>query len=337
MALSNEALHLPKISFTVPVLNAGAILETCLKSIRVQDYPAHLVEIVVADGMSTDNTREICRKYDCIVVDNIRVEAEIGVELARAQATGEFVFVMAADNGLPTPQWIRQMIQPFMDRADVAGVFPRMIPAPEDTSLNAYLCELHVDPFTWFVFKDAAHPDNFGRVYPVVADIGSYVIYQFNVPEFPLVAWAQGFGVRKSYQRDPDTIGDDILPIIRMIEEGRHIAYVRNAGVFHHHLTDFASFRKKYRARVIGNLYRRAFGMHNRTQYISRKRRFRSYVWLIYGCTALGPLCHAVSWWVSRRQRLWLWHFPATVSLAWITVVEVARFYARKLFGREAT
>jgi len=57
----------------MPVLNAGKLLEQALKSIRAQDYPD--VEIVVADGMSTDNTREICRKYNCVVVDNVRVEA----------------------------------------------------------------------------------------------------------------------------------------------------------------------------------------------------------------------------------------------------------------------
>src|SRR5204863_2361791 len=82
----------PRVSFTMPVLNAGAILEDALKTIRSQDYPD--VEIIVADGMSTDNTREICRRYDCIVIDNVRVEAEISVELARQKASGEFVFVM---------------------------------------------------------------------------------------------------------------------------------------------------------------------------------------------------------------------------------------------------
>src|SRR5207249_87291 len=91
---ASTAQRWPRVSFAMPVLNAGALLEDALKTIRAQDYPD--VEIVVADGMSTDNTRAICRKYNCVIVDNLRVEAEIGVELARQRATGEFVFVMAA-------------------------------------------------------------------------------------------------------------------------------------------------------------------------------------------------------------------------------------------------
>src|SRR3954464_9595374 len=214
----------PRVSFAMPVLNAGKLLESALRTIRAQDYPN--IEIVVADGMSTDNTREICLKYNCVIVDNIRVEAEIGVELAREKATGEFIFVMAADNGCPHPQWIRQMIAPFLADPRIMGVYTRMTPAPGDSSVNTYLCELHVDPFTWFVFGSAAHPDHFGRVYPVLENKENYIVYQFNAKRFPLIAWAQGFGVRKSYQRDPTTIGDDILPIIQMIEQGQLLAYV---------------------------------------------------------------------------------------------------------------
>jgi glycosyltransferase involved in cell wall biosynthesis len=320
----------PRVSFTIPVLNGGAIIEDVLKTIRAQDYPD--VEIVVADGMSTDNTREICRKYNCLIIDNVRVEAEIGVELARQKASGQFVFVMAADNGCPHPQWIKQMVAPFLDDPEVIGVYTRMVPAPWDSSLNTYLCELHVDPFTWFVFGKTAHPDHFKRAYPVLVDKADYAIYQFTVKKFPLIAWAQGFGVRKSYQRDPATMGDDILPIIQMIEQGRKLAYVPKAGVYHHHLTDFKSFLKKYRARVLGNLYRRAFGIHNRQKYISTARRLRTYLWLVYGCSIIGPLLHALFWFLRSGKTFWLWHFPACVCLACITVFEVLRFYAAKPF-----
>jgi glycosyltransferase involved in cell wall biosynthesis len=321
----------PRVSFAMPLLNAGKLIEEALQSIRSQDYPD--VEIVIADGMSTDNTRDICRKYNCVIVDNLRVEAEIGVELARERATGEFIFVMAADNACPHSQWIKQMIAPFLADSRIIGVYPRMVPAPNDTSVNTYLCELHVDPFTWFVFGNTAHPDHFKRAYPVLLQQDGFIVYQFNVKRFPLIAWAQGFGVRKSYKRDPATIGDDILPIIQMIEQGQLLAYVPKAGVYHHHLTGFRSFLKKYRARVLGNLYRRAFGMHNRTKYISPERKLRSYLWLVYGCTLIGPLFHALFWFARSGKTFWLWHFPANVCLTYITVFEVFRFYVRKLFG----
>lgn len=51
----------PSISVIIPTLNAAAVLEGCLRSIAVQDYPKDLVEIIVADGGSTDGTLEIAK------------------------------------------------------------------------------------------------------------------------------------------------------------------------------------------------------------------------------------------------------------------------------------
>ena len=58
---------LPKVSFLIPTLNAEGILENCLQSIRRQDYPQDLIEIVVADGGSADATRPAGRPYQGLV------------------------------------------------------------------------------------------------------------------------------------------------------------------------------------------------------------------------------------------------------------------------------
>ena len=72
--------------------------------------------------------------------------------------------------------------------------------------------------------------------------------------------------------------------------------------------------------------------MHNRTKYITTERKFRTYLWLVYGCTLVGPLCHGLFWFARSRKAFWLWHFPACVGLAYITVFEAGRFYLAKLF-----
>ncbi len=54
--LPNDA---PFVSIVMPCLNEEKYLEACLRSLRDQDYPKHRMEILVADGMSSDATREI--------------------------------------------------------------------------------------------------------------------------------------------------------------------------------------------------------------------------------------------------------------------------------------
>jgi len=51
------------ISVICPVFNEQGFINDCVKSILAQDYPAHLLEVLFIDGISTDKTREIIHKY----------------------------------------------------------------------------------------------------------------------------------------------------------------------------------------------------------------------------------------------------------------------------------
>jgi hypothetical protein len=52
----------PSISIVVPSYNQGAFLEMTLQSITQQGYPK--LELIVMDGGSSDNSRELIRKYE---------------------------------------------------------------------------------------------------------------------------------------------------------------------------------------------------------------------------------------------------------------------------------
>jgi glycosyltransferase involved in cell wall biosynthesis len=54
---------LPALSVVIPTYNSERTLRECLESIKNQDYPKNKIEIIIADGGSTDRTMEIARKY----------------------------------------------------------------------------------------------------------------------------------------------------------------------------------------------------------------------------------------------------------------------------------
>jgi hypothetical protein len=229
---------------------------------------------------------------------------------------------MAADNGLPRPGWLRLMVKPFMDRDDVMGAFTQIIFSPEDNSFTRYYCRLHVEPFTWFVYGDAANPRNFHRAYPLAAKGDGYEIYDYSAMNHPLVALAQGFGVRKSFARRKGYEDDDILPIIQMIEDGQKIAYVPDAGVYHHHLKDFGEFVRKYRWRVRNSLYTTSAGFESRARFLSGRRKWRKYLFGIYGLTVIPCMVDAIVLSIRERDACMLWHGPASVALSWIIAIE---------------
>jgi glycosyltransferase involved in cell wall biosynthesis len=53
----------PLVSVVLPVRNEAKFIGRCLDAVLGQDYPLDRMEIIVADGMSTDGTREIAESF----------------------------------------------------------------------------------------------------------------------------------------------------------------------------------------------------------------------------------------------------------------------------------
>ena len=50
---------LPRVTIAMPAYNEEDYIEACIATVQAQDYPADRIEILVADGRSTDRTRDI--------------------------------------------------------------------------------------------------------------------------------------------------------------------------------------------------------------------------------------------------------------------------------------
>jgi glycosyltransferase involved in cell wall biosynthesis len=92
----NSTTQRPMVSVVMPVRNEATFIERGIRAVLEQDYPADRIEIIVADGMSTDGTRELLNElagvHACIhVVDNPRGIAPTALNLAIAKASGEII------------------------------------------------------------------------------------------------------------------------------------------------------------------------------------------------------------------------------------------------------
>jgi glycosyltransferase involved in cell wall biosynthesis len=88
----------PSLSIIVTSLNRASFIQRTLLSILRQDYPGN-VEVIVADGGSTDGTVEVLRRYPQVnwwsAPDGGIVDA---INKGLAQASGEFVAIQDSDN-----------------------------------------------------------------------------------------------------------------------------------------------------------------------------------------------------------------------------------------------
>ncbi|MGD9722106.1 MAG: glycosyltransferase family 2 protein [Pirellulales bacterium] len=86
----------PFVSVIIPVRNEEAFIARTLDRILTQDYPLDRLEVIVADGMSDDRTREILAEYgrrhpQVRVVDNPSRVTPAGLNAAITAAKGEII------------------------------------------------------------------------------------------------------------------------------------------------------------------------------------------------------------------------------------------------------
>jgi glycosyltransferase involved in cell wall biosynthesis len=97
------------VTVAVPVLNEARYLPACLTAIGEQTY-AHIDEVLVVDGGSTDGTVDIARRFPGVrVLDNpLRLQAP-ALNLALREAKGD-VFVRVDGHCVITPDYVERCV-----------------------------------------------------------------------------------------------------------------------------------------------------------------------------------------------------------------------------------
>ena len=129
------------VSVIIPTLNEEKYIESALKSLINQDYEGKY-EIIVADGMSKDNTVKIARKY----ADKVVLIKERGVAKARnvgvKAAKGDILLFVDADV-IVLPNALFELLKTFK-KNKIVGVGCAKLPLSE--KLRDFIVY-------WFIFR----------------------------------------------------------------------------------------------------------------------------------------------------------------------------------------
>ncbi len=106
---------LPFVSVIIPIRNEAKFIERLLGQLLSQDYPTDRIEIVIADGMSDDGTRDILDRYvrefpRIRVVDNPRRVTPTALNAAILAARGEIISRVDGHCEV-APDFVRQNVQ----------------------------------------------------------------------------------------------------------------------------------------------------------------------------------------------------------------------------------
>jgi glycosyltransferase involved in cell wall biosynthesis len=107
---------MPSVSIIIPCYNEQATICKLLESIYAQTYPRVDLEVVIADGMSSDGTRAAIAAFSdahpdlhICVVDNPRRIIPVALNCALAEAQGEIIVRLDA-HSMPHPDYIERTV-----------------------------------------------------------------------------------------------------------------------------------------------------------------------------------------------------------------------------------
>lgn len=115
----------PLVTVIMPVRNEEKFLSRCMDSLLANDYPQGRLEILIADGMSNDRSRQILAEYSerfpfVRVLDNPARIVPTGLNAAIRQAKGDIIVRVDAHTVF-APDYIWQCVH-FLQSTDASNV-----------------------------------------------------------------------------------------------------------------------------------------------------------------------------------------------------------------------
>ena len=322
----------PGISIVIPTLNSARSLEVALRSIRAQRYPADRVEIIVADGGSTDATRQTAAAWGCALVENPLVTGEAGKAAGLAYATHEIVGFVDSDNELPSSHTLEAVVDALAD-PQIAGAEPIRFAALDTMpALDRYFALLGMnDPLVLFLGTYDRHCLVTGKWtgvdHEVYEETPNHRKVRFRRERLPTVG-ANGFFTRRSIAAA--AVRDGYLFDVDILHSGTSGPFVHVAklhlGIAHHYAQSLRQFARKQTRRAQDFLYFSAAGM--RTGAGAPPRR-GALLFAAATLTVVPLLVQAAIGWLRRPDRAWFFHVPA----CWITLVVYGTVVLRHLLG----
>jgi len=167
--MKNNPKKIPKVSIIVPCYNEEKTIGLLLRAIQKQDYPQSNIEIVIADSLSTDTTKEKISEFInenpsilVKVVDNAKQTIPSGVNCAAKAAKGEILVRLDAHSE-PNKEYVKTSVDLLQNNVaeNVGGIWE--IQPGEDTCIAKAIA------------KAAAHPLGVGDAKYRVSTKAQYV------------------------------------------------------------------------------------------------------------------------------------------------------------------
>jgi len=313
----------PSVSVLIPALNSEKVLGLCLGSIANQDYPKEKLEIIIADGGSTDKTLEIAEKYEAKIYNNPLKTGEAGKAVALKKARGELVALIDSDNILPDKNFFRRMVEPFSD-LEIVGSEPwEFTYRSEDGFIDRYCALLGMnDPLCLFLGNYDRRSVLTGKWtnLPIKQeDRGGWLKVTLRPEAIPTIG-ANGTILRRNILDERGLVGDYLfdIDIIAQLASQKPVKFAKvKTGIIHLYCgSDIGKFIRKQKRRAKDYFYYQKIGVR---KYPWRQQNKAGLVKFVLACATMLPLLYqSLKGYLKKPDFSWFFHPLACWITLWV-------------------
>lgn len=313
-------------SVIMPTLNSGKTIKKSLESIRDQSFDQSQVEILVVDGGSSDNTREIAKKFGCKIIENPRVQPECAKHEGVLVAKGKFALFLDSDEVFSSNSALANRLNILNSKEGIKFILTGGYKKPAGFSAANDYINFFSDPFSFYMYNISSdyrhYLSDLKRKYSVISENDKYSLLSFpETTNLPLVDICAGntFELEFFKRLVKDRINEvNIIPeaFFLIIRETKKAAVLKNDFIYHYSSDSFKKYLKKIMWRVIINLHYTdsvGVGFSNREKYQSKLFRLKKMLFIPYCLTLFLPALISVYYVFKKRTYLALYLFPLTV------------------------
>ncbi len=330
--MNDNSVNEPIISIIMATYNSESTIEWSLKSIRNQSIGRN-VEILVIDGGSTDKTRVIASKYDCIILDNPDRLPEIAKRIGMQKCTGKYIQIMDSDEVLPDNKVLEKRIGFMDENTSVMCLLARYIP-PKGTGISGKYISAVGDPFTAFAYKWFID-GNMGIIKKAnIGTIKGEYIGSFSkddiIPIGDSCTLFRGDYLRDKYGELFDKVNTTVLFQMTVNDTGL-VGHIEGDDILHYTSSSFGTYLRKLKFRVINNVFDKNGSGYSAVAEHNNALSKRKYGYPFYCISIVLPVIDAVRMTFYYKDLSFLLH-PV---YAWYVMIQIIVQLLLKVSGRK--
>ena len=318
----------------MPTYNSAHTLERALTSINNQSFPQESVEILVIDGGSTDKTLSIAKKYNCIILKNLRKLPECAKHIGIQNAHGIYCVFLDSDEVLSNKDSFQIKYMLLQKNNKVKNcLIGGLINPPKYPFINEYASRIG-DPFSYFMYGiDAGnYRQSLESKFKSQIVQDSYILYTVTNETLPICDGGGHFFDLSYLKENFDYKNSKTVSRIfdLMVGKTKQFAVVNNDFVEHYSNTTVRAYMHKIKWRVIGNIH---YSQETITGFSERKKsqtslfKFKKFLFIPLSIVLIWPIYSSAILMVKNRNVLYLLH----VFFSLYTAITIVIYFALRL------